>query len=76
MIGRELSRSLRGMSDEPAATEGRLIAIFASDGAAVEGARRAHVRLLRMAAPGVALLMAEAGAAARLYAAGARLVIA
>lgn len=62
--------------DDAALPEPRLVAIFANDGAALEAARRAGVRLLRLVAPGVALLAAEAGAVARLYAAGARLVIA
>ncbi len=61
---------------EPRKTsEPRLIALFASDGAALEAARRAGVRLLKLAAPGVAVLSFAPGAAARLYAAGARLVI-
>lgn len=64
------------MSEDLPAPEPRLIAIFASDGAAREAARLAGVRLLRLAAPGVALLAADPGAAMRLYAAGARLVIA
>ena len=64
------------MSTELVPIETRLVAIFASDRAALDGARRAGVRLLRMAGPGVALLAAEAADAARLYAAGARLVIA
>jgi hypothetical protein len=63
------------MSTELAPPETRLVAIFASDGAALDGAGRAGVRLLRMAGPGVALLAAGTADVARLYAAGARLVI-
>lgn len=63
------------MRDDPPGPEPRLIALFASDGAAAEAAKHAGVRLLSLAAPGVALLSFAPGAAARLYAAGARLVI-
>lgn len=67
--------TIAGMRDEMHGAEPRLIAIFANDGAAMEAARRAGIRLLSLAAPGVALLAADAAAAPRLYAAGARLVI-
>ena len=63
------------MSNDLPGLESRLIAIFASDGAAREAAQRAGLRLLGIAAPGVGLFSAGPGAAARLYAAGARLVI-
>lgn len=63
------------MSDDLPGLEPRLIAIFASDGAARDAAKRAGLRLLGMAAPGVGLFSAGPGATARLYAAGARLVI-
>lgn len=67
--------TLPGMSDDLPGLESRLIAIFANDGAAADAARRAGLRLFAMAAPGVGVFAAGPGAAARLYAAGARLVI-
>jgi len=64
------------MSDDLAGPEPRLIAIFANDGVALAAAGRTGLRLFSLAAPGVGLFSAGPGASARLYAAGARLVIA